>query len=138
MARRRYLLDSNILSAVIREPDGIHGQRIMALAGDELCTSVVVACELRFGAVKRGSASLSKAVDRVLAHIDILPLEPEVDRHYAEIRASLEQRGLPIGHNDLFIAAHTRALDLILVTNNLSEFQRVPGLKVESWAAPTP
>ena len=63
----------------------------------------------------------------------ILSLEPPVEHHYATIRANLEQAGTPIGPNDLLIAAHTMALDLILVTANTREFERVPPLKLENW-----
>jgi len=69
----------------------------------------------------------------VLAALDILPLKPPVDEHYGEIRAYLNRTGQPIGWNDLFIAAHARALELTLVTANVREFSRVPGLHVENW-----
>jgi tRNA(fMet)-specific endonuclease VapC len=94
-----------------------------------------VACELRYGAVKRGSRKLTRQVDAVLDAIAILPLEAGVDRHYAAIRTALEKEGVPIGANDMLIAAQARALHAVCVTANVAEFTRVPGLTVENWLA---
>ena len=129
----RYLLDTNILSYLIREPQGIIYQKLQTVAENEISTSIIVASELRYGAVRRGSAQLSAKVDDLLSCLNILPLGTQVDQHYAEIRSLLEQQGQLIGGNDLLIAAHTRALDLTLVSNNIKEFQRVPQLKLENW-----
>lgn len=129
----RYLLDTNILSDLIRNPDGVIAARLADLEEDEACTSIVVVSELRFGAVKKGSARLAARVEQVIGKMDVLPLESPVDSHYAEIRAHLVRKGQPIGHNDFFIASHARALGLTLVTDNVGEFQRVPGLQVENW-----
>lgn len=98
-----------------------------------MCTSIVVACELRFGAMKKGSSELSTRIDELLASFNVLPLDREADRHYAEIRTHLSRTGRFIGSNDLLIAAHTLALDLTLVTANVDEFSRVPGLFIENW-----
>ena len=129
----RYLLDTNILSAIVKQPAGLLAQKIAALSRETFCTSIVVASELRYGTYRKGSAKLTVQVEKVLAGVDILPLEEPVDHHYGSIRAELERIGQPIGHNDLFIAAHARALGLTLVTANLGEFSRVPGLSVENW-----
>lgn len=137
MGSLRYLLDTNILSALMKEPAGPLAKRIEHLEGDELCTSIVVACEMRYGAAKKGSARLEALVDQMLSQIDVLPLDVESDRHYGELRWALEQVGKSIGSNDLFIAAHARSLGLTLVTGNTREFSRVPGLVVENWLAPT-
>ncbi|HXU29374.1 MAG TPA: type II toxin-antitoxin system VapC family toxin [Thermoanaerobaculia bacterium] len=136
MGRLRYLLDTNILSALIKEPAGELARRIDRMEGDEFCTSIVVACEMRYGAAKKGSARLEAIVDQTLSQIDVLPLEAEADRHYAALRVALEEPGQPIGPNDLFIAAHARSLGLTLVTGNTREFSRVPGLVVENWLEP--
>jgi tRNA(fMet)-specific endonuclease VapC len=88
---------------------------------------------LKYGVVKKGSQSLSARLDQLLVCIDILPLTSEVEDHYADIRVALEKIGQPIGHNDLFIAAHARSSELIFITDNFSEFSRVPGLRVENW-----
>jgi tRNA(fMet)-specific endonuclease VapC len=135
VAGPRYLLDTNVLSAVVKRPRSELAGRIAAMNRAEYCTSIVAACELRYGVRKKGSQGLAAKVEQLLASIDVLPLEAGVDHHYAEMRVALERIGQPIGHNDLFIAAHARALGLMLVTDNLREFSRVPGLTVENWLA---
>jgi tRNA(fMet)-specific endonuclease VapC len=131
----RYLLDSNSMSDLIRHPDGKVARRFAVVGEPVVCTSIVVACELRFGAAKKGSSEFSIRIDQLLASFNVLPLDREADRHYAEIRTDLSRKGQPIGSNDLLIAAHTLALDLILVTDNVDEFARVPGLAIENWLA---
>lgn len=131
----RYLLDSNSMSDLIRHPGGKVARRFAVVGEPVVCTSIVVACELRFGAAKKGSSELSIRIDQLLASFNVLPLDREADRHYAEIRTYLSQKGRSIGSNDLLIAAHTLALDLILVTENVDEFARVPGLSIENWLA---
>ena len=131
----RYLLDTNTLSEFIRNPRGLVNKRLSVVGESTVCTSIVVACELRFGAKKKGSSRLEERVDGVLASLEVLPLDKESDRRYAEIRTHLSRKGRPIGSNDLLIAAHTLALDLILVTDNVDEFARVPGLSLENWLA---
>jgi tRNA(fMet)-specific endonuclease VapC len=133
MGQSRYLLDTNILSHLVKTPSGIVTRRIATVGEDSVCTSIVVACELRFGAAKKGSTRLTLQLEKILSALTILSLEEPVDHHYAEIRTHLHQIGQPIGHNDLLIAAHARALDLIMVTHNEREFSRVPGLTVENW-----
>ena len=135
MAEFRYLLDTNVLSDLLRNPGGLAAQRVALMGEATICTSIVVACELRYGAAKKGSARLSERVEIVLGSLEVLPLDKESDRRYAEIRSQLEQRGRPIGPNDLLIAAHALALDLTLVTHNVEEFSRVPDLKIENWLA---
>jgi tRNA(fMet)-specific endonuclease VapC len=135
MARPYYLLDTNILSAVVKQPASPLAQRIAMMNRENYCTSLVVACELRYGVLKKGSPNLAAKVDQLLARVDVLPLEAPIDLHYAEVRVALEKMGQPIGHNDLLIAAHARALGLTLVTDNVREFSRVPGLLVENWLA---
>jgi tRNA(fMet)-specific endonuclease VapC len=127
------LLDTNTLSDLIRRPQGRIADRLAEVGEDRVVTSIVVACEVRYGAAKRGSKRLTRQVETVLGAIAVLPLETGVDRHYAEIRAVLEKHGTPIGANDLLIAAHARTLRAVCVTANMMEFARVPGLKVENW-----
>lgn len=98
-----------------------------------MAISVIVAAELRYGAERRGSARLTNQLEAVLAAIETLPLAEPADRHYGVIRSVLERVGRPIGHNDLLIAAHARALGATLVTDNVGEFSRVPNLAVENW-----
>jgi len=135
MAGPYYLLDTNILSAVVKQPASLLARRIAMMNREDYCTSLVVACELRYGVLKKGSPSLAAKVDQLFMRVEVLPLEALVDLHYAEIRVALEKMGQPIGHNDLLIAAHARALGLTLVTDNVREFSRVPGLRVENWLA---
>jgi tRNA(fMet)-specific endonuclease VapC len=97
------------------------------------CTSIIVACELRYGAAKKQSPKLTFNVEQILASLPVLPLQDSVDETYAQIRVNLEQRGLPIGHHDLLIAAHALSLNLTMVTANEREFSRIPDLKVENW-----
>jgi tRNA(fMet)-specific endonuclease VapC len=131
----RYLLDTNSMSDLIRHPGGKVARRFAVVGEPVVCTSIIVACELRFGAAKKDSSELSTRIDQLLASFNVLSLDRESDRHYAEIRAHLVRKGRPIGSNDLLIAAHTLALDLILVTDNVDEFARVPGLSIENWLA---
>jgi len=130
-----FLLDTNILSDLIRNPQGAAAQGLAEVADAKVCTSIVVACELRFGAAKRASPALTRRVESLLGNLPVLPLDADVDRHYAEIRTALESAGQCIGGNDLLIAAHARALDATLVTHNRREFERVPGLSVLDWLA---
>ena len=128
-----YLLDTNIISDLIRHPAGKAAQRIAEKGESAVCTSIVVACELRFGARKKGSALLTARVEEILSVIEVLALDADADRLYAEIRTELEASGAPIGPNDLLIAAQALALGLTMVTANSAEFLRIPGLPVENW-----
>ncbi len=129
----RYLLDTNMVSDLVRHPAGVVTQHIAQLGAEQVCISVVVACEARFGATKSGSQRLARQLELVLGQLESLPLESPVEEHYADIRNRLERAGTPIGPNDLLIAAHARTLGLTLVTDNVREFSRVPGLAVENW-----
>ncbi len=129
-----YLLDTNVLSDLVRRPHGVITRRISLEGEDNVCTSIIVASELRFGARKRGSEQLTRQLDLVLSAIQVMPFEAPADRLYGKIRVDLEKRGTPIGPNDMFIAAQALALDCTLVTRNVREFSRVPGLKVDDWS----
>ena len=131
--RLRYLLDTNILSDLVRNPQGVVASRISELGEDTVCTSIVVAAELRYGATRSGSRKLADRVDLLLSAIEVLPLECPADRNYAELRNTLTRQGTPIGPNDLLIAAHALATGLAVITANAREFSRVPGLAVENW-----
>jgi len=129
----RYLLDTNIVSDLIRNPQGKAARRIAKVGEGAICTSIIVAAEWRYGAAKSGSARLRKAVEDLLGEIEVLPFDVPADGDYGDIRASLEIVGTPIGSNDLLIAAHARAVGAIIVTANTEEFKRVKGVKVENW-----
>jgi tRNA(fMet)-specific endonuclease VapC len=134
----RYLLDTNILAAVIKRPHSVLAQKIAQMPHDTFCTSVIVACELRYGVEKKGSVSLAAKVELLLNEIDILPLEYEaVSQYYAALRVFLERQGQVIGANDMLIAAHALSLEAILVTDNVREFARIPDLRFENWLAET-
>jgi tRNA(fMet)-specific endonuclease VapC len=133
-----YLLDTNAVSDLVRNPGGAIARRIGTVGARRVCTSIIVACELRFGAVRRGSSRLTAQLETVLQPLDILPFEEPGDQAYGALRAHLERRGLPIGANDMLIAAHALAVGCTLVTDNEREFSRVPGLKVENWLRPLP
>ncbi|WP_425284892.1 type II toxin-antitoxin system VapC family toxin [Devosia crocina] len=128
------MLDTNIASALVKEPhSGPVRDKLFAYGTDRVCISIVTASELRFGLEKNPSVKLATNLDLILNAIDIVPFDAPADEHYASIRWALSRTGRVIGPNDLFIAAHARALDLVLVTANVREFSRVPGLAVENW-----
>jgi tRNA(fMet)-specific endonuclease VapC len=129
----RYLLDTNIISDLVRNPAGRAASHIARLGEEAVCTSMVVAAELRYGAAKKASRRLSTQLDSILETLEILPLEQPVDSVYAALRVQLEKRGTIIGASDLLIAAHTMALGCTLVTDNEREFSRVASLKIENW-----
>ena len=129
----RYLLDTNIISDLVRHPRGSVASKIASVGEGSICTSIVVAAELRYGAEKSQSNRLSERIDLILSALEILPFEPPADRHYGSIRNQLSRMGTPIGPNDLLIAAHSIAANLTLVTANIREFSRVPALGVENW-----
>lgn len=128
-----FLLDTNILSDLVRNPHGRVAARITEVGESAICTSIIVAAELRFGAAKRASERLTSQLEQILSAVDIQPFDAPADAAYAELRARLEASGTPIGGNDMLIAAQALALDRVLVTDNEREFNRVEGLKVENW-----
>jgi tRNA(fMet)-specific endonuclease VapC len=129
----RYMLDTNIISDLIRNPQGKAAKRIAKVGEDNICTSIIVAAELRYGCAKSGSERLLKAVEDLLDEITVLPLDVPADTEYGGIRAALEAAGKPIGSNDLLIAAHAYTTGATIVTANVDEFKRIRGLKVENW-----
>ncbi len=128
-----YMLDTNIVSDLIKNPQGKVAKRIRRAGEDSICTSIIVAAELRYGCARSGSNRLRKAVEDLLGEIKVLPFDVPADGAYGAIRTELEAAGKPIGGNDLLIAAHAHAADATIVTANANEFKRVPGLKVENW-----
>jgi len=129
----RYLLDTNILSDLIRHPQGMVMRQIEKVGEEQVCTSIVVAVELRYGAAKRESPRLSAQLEAVLGAIEVLPFEAPADRAYGRLRARLEREGTPIGGNDMLIAAQVLALGYCIVTDNEREFSRIPDLARENW-----
>jgi tRNA(fMet)-specific endonuclease VapC len=129
------LLDTNIISDLIRNPQGRAARRIAEVGEDNICTSIIVAAELRYGCSKSGAKRLLKAVEDLLSEIPVLPLDVPADAEYGGIRSTLESAGTPIGSNDLLIAAHARAIGATIVTANIAEFARIEGLSVQNWLA---
>jgi tRNA(fMet)-specific endonuclease VapC len=128
-----YLLDTNIVSDIVRNPKGRVAKRIRQVGQANVCTSILVACEARFGVIKRNSTRLARQLEVILGTMDILHFETPADTTYAALRSELEGQGRPIGGNDLFIAAHALTLGCTLVTANEREFARIDGLKCENW-----
>ncbi|HMN85205.1 MAG TPA: type II toxin-antitoxin system VapC family toxin [Bauldia sp.] len=129
----RYLLDTNIVSHLIRHPFGPVAVRVEGTGEENVVTSVLVAAEIHYGLARKGSRTLIEQAETVLGNMRVLPFASPAELHYGAIRAELEARGEAIGANDLFIAAHARALGCILVTDNMRELARVPSLAVENW-----
>jgi tRNA(fMet)-specific endonuclease VapC len=129
----RYLLDTNIVSDLIRNPQGGVAEHIKVIGEMQVCTSIIVSAELRYGATRKGSPRLAHQVETVLGSLEILPFEAPADATYGLIRTRLEQAGRPIGGNDLLIAAQAISLGYTLVTDNESEFARIEGLAQENW-----
>jgi tRNA(fMet)-specific endonuclease VapC len=133
MGQTAYLLDTNIITALVRNPHGPVFDRLREKLPAVICTSIVAAAEVECGLCKGVSDRLRAQVLAVMGSLDVRALETPVHQHYGKIRAYLTQRGQPIGPNDLLIAAHASALGMTLVTDKLREFERVPGLKLENW-----
>ncbi len=129
----RFLLDTNIVSDLVRNPGGRAASRIAEIGEAMVCTSIIVAAELRYGAAGRNSARLTVQLEAVFGALEILPLEAQADAVYGELRASLERAGRLIGPNDLLIAAQAVALGLAIVTDNEREFSRIEALPIENW-----
>lgn len=130
-----YLLDTNICIYIIKKKPPAVLQRFERLKPGDVAMSLVTFGELEFGAHKSQQAERALAILQELREfIPVLAMEADVAVHYAQIRHALGSRGTPIGNNDLWIAAHARALGATLVSNNLREFARVDGLQLENWA----
>jgi tRNA(fMet)-specific endonuclease VapC len=128
-----FLLDTNILSDLVRHPHGRIADRIVQVGEQHVCTSIVVAAELRYGAARKASSRLMAQLEAVLGALEVLALGSPVDVVYGELRTRLERAGRSIGANDLLIAAHALALAHTVVTNNEREFSRIDDLRVENW-----
>jgi tRNA(fMet)-specific endonuclease VapC len=134
MAKYRYLLDTYMVSELIKNPQGVVAERMLS-SGLELlcCTSIIVACELRYNAEKKQSPNLSFNVEQVLNSLPILPLEEPIDELYSKIRVSLENKGVSMSQHELLVAAHALSLGLTVVTENDGKFSHIDNLTVENW-----
>lgn len=143
----RYLLDTNIVSDLVRNPQGKVARQVRRVGEKQVCTSIIVAAELRYAAdkkraAKKGSPRLSSQLDAVLGVLEVLPFETPADTSYGLLRTRLEQAGTPVGandlvNNDLLIAAQALALGYVIVTDNEREFSRVKGLRLQNWLRST-
>lgn len=130
-----WLLDTTIIPSVIKRPNDPFSQQLRYLFDQQpgaLATSVIVECEVIFGARRVASPDLNHRIDQILRFIPVHGLTQTAVLHYANIRSQLEKSGTPIGPNDTLIAAHALALGATLVSGD-AEFSRVPGLRVENW-----
>ncbi|MFN7102221.1 MAG: type II toxin-antitoxin system VapC family toxin [Pseudorhizobium sp.] len=128
----RFMLDTDIVSAMVRDPQGKVAERLAEVGEANVFISIITHGEIWYGVRKNGSEDLAKKVSAVTRRLHVAPLQLPSDQRYAEVRLALRQ-GQNIGPNDLWIAAHALALDAVLVTDNEKEFSRVPGLKIENW-----
>ena len=134
----RFLLDTNICIYIQRNKPAEVLARFRKLRHGEAGISAITHGELLFGAMKSRQRERALAeIDELTLWVPALVLPETASRRYATLRADIEAAGKPIGGNDLWIAAHAVAADLILVTNNEREFKRVPGLRVQNWVNPT-
>jgi tRNA(fMet)-specific endonuclease VapC len=133
----RYLLDTNIVSDLVRHPQGRIAEHVRKVGEAHVCTSIIVAAELRYGASKKASQRLTAQLETVLGALDVLPFEAPADAAYGLIRTRLEQAGTPIGGNDLLIAAQALVLGCTIVTDNEAEFACIDGLPRENWLRQT-
>lgn len=129
----QYMLDTNICIYVMKSYPPKLRERFNRLA-EQLCVSSITLGELYFGAEKSARRLESlQTIEQFAARLEVLPFPARASAHYGQIRAELERRGKPIGPHDMLIGAHARAEGLVLVTNNVREFQRLPGLRIEVW-----
>jgi tRNA(fMet)-specific endonuclease VapC len=127
-----YLLDTNIVSDLVRNPRGRVTRHIRDIGEQQVCTSIIVAAELRYGAAKRGSPRLTAQLEAILGALNVLPFEAPADAVYGRLRSRLEQAGRPIGGNDMLIAAQALTLGHVVVTDNEREFGRIDHLACEN------
>ena len=129
----QYMLDTNICIYVLRNHPAELREQFNRVA-EQLCISMITLAELWYGAEKSSRPDENRqAVDRFVARLDVLPFSAEAALHYGQVRAALERMGRPAGAHDMLIGAHARSAGLAVVTNNISEFERIPGLRVENW-----
>jgi tRNA(fMet)-specific endonuclease VapC len=129
-----HLLDTNICVAVIRMRSPRVLAQLQKMTPGSVGVSIITVSELQFGAAKSQNPLRNRsALEQFLLPLEILDYDSAAASAYGEVRARLEKIGTPIGPLDTLIAAHARSLNVTVVTNNVSEFRRVPGLKVEDW-----
>ena len=129
----QYMLDTNICIYIIKNYPRSLRERFNQLA-EQVCVSSITLAELYYGAEKSARVLQNiQEVEEFISRLDVLAFSPRAAKHYGQIRAELERAGAPIGPHDLLIGGHARAEGLIVVTNNLREFARMPGVRAENW-----
>lgn len=128
------LLDTNICVYIIRRRPPTVYEQLARVEAEGVALSVVTALELQVGAVRASAHRYAALIEDFLDAFDVLPLDDAVRPIYARERVALERAGQKIGPMDMLIAAHALAIGATLVTNNVREFSRIPGLKLENWA----
>ena len=130
----KYMLDTDICIFITRKSGATLLERIESVPLEQQCISVVTLAELLYGVqVSSKKKANQEVVDLFAQHIAVLEWTPDAAKHYAEIRADLKKKGQQLGSNDLLIAAHARSIGAVIVTNNIKDFGRVKGLKLENW-----
>jgi tRNA(fMet)-specific endonuclease VapC len=131
-----YLLDTDTCAFILRRSSPALLERIQAVPLRQQAISTITVAELLYGVqVSSRKRANQIAVDALIRHLAVLDWPRGATEHYAEIRADLKKRGQLIGANDLLIAAHARCIDATVVTNNVKDFGRVKGLRIENWMA---
>ena len=131
----KYLLDTNIVIYVLKR----RPKEVLAMFNanaSRMAISSITLSELFYGAEKSLNTDKNlEAAEEFVSHLDVLPYDAKASQHYGQIKAALEKKGQIIGENDIHIAAHARSHGLILVSNNVREFKRVPNLVLENWVS---
>jgi tRNA(fMet)-specific endonuclease VapC len=132
---KRYMLDTDMCSYIIKEhPESVR-QRFQTLAMEQLCVSVVTYAELIYGVERSSSRRINRPIiEDFVRHLDVMNWDTEAADQYGVIRAELEAAGTPIGAMDMMIAAHAKSIKAVLVTNNQKHFTKVKRLKIDNWA----
>ena len=130
----KYMLDTNICIYIIKKKPAQALRRLQKISIPDICLSSIALSELEYGVEKSQKKEQNRiALLHFVSPLSIMAYDADAAQHYGEIRAELEKVGQPIGSMDLLIAAHARSSNLIMVTHNVKEFARVPGLKIEDW-----
>ena len=131
---KRYMLDTDMCSHIIKEHPESMRQRFQTLAMEQLCISIVTYAELIYGVERSSSKRVNRPIIEDFArHLDIMDWDTKAADQYGVIRTELEAAGTPIGAMDMMIAAHTKSIRAVLVTNNQKHFTKIKGLKIENW-----
>ena len=131
----KLMLDTNVCIYLIREHPASVLERFAAHPVGDIGMSVVTLAELEYGVAKSSRPARNReALEQFVSPLEVAPFDRAATEAYGRLRATLEKKGRPIGSMDLLIAAHAMSLDVRLITHNVREFGRVPGLHVEDWA----